>query len=73
MFVSARRFNRAIHDSVVQHVACSPIVDVSGIAERVRLEHVGDNIAREDIELLVMHQAQALGCAMIVGSAVEEL
>jgi hypothetical protein len=40
------------------------IVDIVGLSEAIRIEHLGENFAREDIESLVMQVAQIYGAPM---------
>ncbi|MET2825912.1 hypothetical protein [Mesorhizobium shangrilense] len=40
------------------------IVNISVVAEEVRLQNLAENVALEDIEYLVMHAAQLFGAAI---------
>jgi len=40
------------------------MVNVAGVAEDVRLRNLDENVAREDIEYLVMQTAELYGAAM---------
>jgi len=44
------------------------IVDVSAFAEQVRLRHAHENIAREDIEALVVQCGEALSAPMEIST-----
>ncbi len=44
------------------------VVNVPMLAEAVRLRNEAENVAREDIEGLVVQHAQALGAAMVFSS-----
>jgi hypothetical protein len=44
------------------------VVNVPMVAEAVRLRNEQENVAREDIEGLVIEHAQALGAAMVFES-----
>jgi len=50
--------------AVAEAIARDGAVDVPAIAEAVRIANIAENVAREDVELLVMHQAQSLGVPM---------
>lgn len=44
------------------------IVDVSAVAEKVRLKHAHENVAREDIEALVVQCGGALSAPMEIST-----
>ena len=60
-----RLFSTRMRDEVhckVQHaLRTNGIVDIVGLSEEVRLKHLAENIAREDIEGLVMEISQLYG------------
>ncbi|MER8435215.1 hypothetical protein NKH36_05355 [Mesorhizobium sp. M1312] len=43
---------------------CKGIVNVTAVAETVRLRNLGENVALEDLECLVLQAAQFYGAAM---------
>jgi len=63
-----RRFSDKLLSDVVSAVrnavAGDNVVDISRIAEDVRVLNINENVAREDIERLVLLRAQNLGSAM---------
>ncbi|MDX8526328.1 hypothetical protein RFM68_17650 [Mesorhizobium sp. MSK_1335] len=60
-----REFSNRLRDdahSEVQHaLRTSGIVNIIRLSEEIRLKNLGENIAREDIESLVMQIAQLYG------------
>lgn len=50
----------AVTEAIASHVT----VNVPHVAELVRLQNLAENIAREDIEMLVLQRARASGAAM---------
>ncbi|MBZ9986465.1 hypothetical protein LB572_05065 [Mesorhizobium sp. BH1-1-5] len=60
-----RRFSSRLRDDAhykVQHaLRTNGIVNIIGLSEEIRLKNVAENIAREDIEGLVMEIAQLYG------------
>ncbi|WP_192356178.1 hypothetical protein [Mesorhizobium mediterraneum] len=58
---------RLCHDvdrQVWAAVRCKGIVNVTAVAETVRLRNLAENVALEDIECLVLQAAQFYGAAM---------
>ncbi|TPN81972.1 hypothetical protein FJ987_16945 [Mesorhizobium sp. CU2] len=49
------------HCKVREALRANGIVNIIGLSEEIRLKHVHENIAREDIENLVLHVAQLYG------------
>lgn len=60
----SRKFRMAVDRMVAEAVATDGTVDVGQLAEAIRLQHLEENVAREDVERLVVQRAQALGAAM---------
>ncbi|SMH57410.1 hypothetical protein [Mesorhizobium australicum] len=54
--------------AVERAVRLNGVVNVPVLAEAVRLRNEPENVAREDIEGLVVQHAQALGAAMVFSS-----
>lgn len=69
----ARLIPTDIIRSVECHVDGAAIVDVTWTAERIRLDHERANVAREDIELLVMRRATLQAIPMILGNLIEDV
>ncbi|WP_292377247.1 hypothetical protein [Mesorhizobium sp.] len=40
------------------------IVNISAVAEQIRVRNLAENVALEDVEYLVLHAAQVLGAAI---------
>jgi hypothetical protein len=61
----SREFSRQLRDDahckVQEALRTKGIVDIIGLSEAVRLNNLGENIAREDIESLIMQIAQLYG------------
>jgi hypothetical protein len=50
--------------AVMEAAASHGTVNVPHVAEILRLQNIDENVAHEDVELLVVQQAQTLGIAM---------
>jgi hypothetical protein len=52
------------------------IVNITAVAERVRISNLAENVALEDVEYLVLQAAQLLGAAIefdtLLGSVVDD-
>lgn len=55
------QLHRDVQTLVVAAQKSSGVVNLAAVAEGVRLGNLADNIAREDIEALVMQVAQIFG------------
>ena len=63
-----RRYSARMQEDVSTQVLTAlrsrGMVNVAGVAEDVRLRNLAENVAREDIEYLVMQTAELYGAAM---------
>ena len=59
----------AVLDAVVSHGT----VNVPHIAEILRVRNIDENVAREDVERLVIQRAQTMGAAMAFSSEIADL
>lgn len=50
-----------VHCKVHEALRADGIIDIIGLSEEIRLKNLAENIAREDIESLVMQIAQLYG------------
>lgn len=57
----SNRLRNDAHCMVLETMRRKGIVNIAGLAEEIRLKNAAENIAREDIEALVMHIAQLYG------------
>jgi hypothetical protein len=56
-----------VQSAVRDAIGRDGLVNVPHLAEMVRLRNLAENVAREDIELLILQQAQSSGVAMSFG------
>lgn len=49
------------HCKVQKALRTNGIIDLIGLSEEIRLDNLAENVAREDIENLVLHVAQLYG------------
>ncbi|SFP35656.1 hypothetical protein SAMN03159463_04072 [Mesorhizobium sp. NFR06] len=60
-----QRFSQKLRDDahckVHEAMRANGIIDIVGLSEQIRLKNLDDNIAREDVESLVMQIAQLYG------------
>ncbi|WP_051334147.1 hypothetical protein [Mesorhizobium sp. WSM3224] len=60
-----QRFSKKLRDGaycrVHEAMRANGIINIVGLSEQIRLKNLGENIAREDIETLVMQIAQLYG------------
>jgi hypothetical protein len=59
------RFSDKLRDDAYSRVQkalrANGIIDIIGLSEEIRLNNIAENVAREDIENLVLHVAQLYG------------
>lgn len=60
----SNEFKTDLSRSVMSSIASSGVVNVPLIAEEVRRRNEADNIALEDVELLVLETAQIFGAML---------
>jgi hypothetical protein len=58
------RLREDLNSRVLAALHATGVVNVAAVAEDVRLRNLDENVAREDIEYLVMQTAELYGAAM---------
>lgn len=62
--ILSQNLHLSVQTAVREAISTDGVVNVPHLAETIRLLHSSENVAREDIELLVLQNAQVSGAAM---------
>jgi hypothetical protein len=65
------RLKNDVAKTIKTEASCTPILNVPLIAEEIRLRNLFFNIAREDIEEMVLNAALQRGCAVEFDSTIK--
>jgi hypothetical protein len=57
-----------VRSAVIEAAASGGTVNVTHLAEMIRLQNLVENVAREDVEWLVVRHAENIGAAMAFSS-----
>ncbi|TGV66791.1 hypothetical protein EN801_044565, partial [Mesorhizobium sp. M00.F.Ca.ET.158.01.1.1] len=52
-----------VNSAVQRAFEMAGIVNISAVAEQIRVRNLAENVALEDVEYLALHAAQVLGAA----------